>query len=343
MFNLKLHGKSYYFYPKKLRIIAILVISTIISCVTAQNISYCPKCDANCTINHKYYKLCYNESDEQAKWVAYSLTNVQVNTNLCDRTDDFRIDPNVKTGTATLEDYKGSGYDRGHLCPAADRHFSCDAMSETFFMSNMSPQTPGFNRGIWKKLEELVRGWALKYENIFVVTGPVLNDEKLGAIGNCKVTVPKYYYKTVLRIDESCWTCIALVLTNESGNKAWSDYVITVDSLERLTSIDFYPGLPDSVENIIESRKNLFEWNIESPVAYENKINGKTTTDKNNTISTLKQCTGTTQAGTQCKRMTKDPSGKCWQHGETAKKTEEPGVGYKLLTLIKRMMYFFFE
>ena len=228
----------------------------------SQSISYYPKADSNQRIDHVAYSLNYSEKDEQAEWVAYLLTKNQVTTKNCERKDNFRPDKDVITGSAELSDYNKSGYDRGHLCPAADRHFSCDAMSETFFLSNMSPQAPAFNRGIWKNLEELIRGWAVLYENVFVVTGPVLNGDKLGTIGSNEVTVPKYYYKTVLRQKKKSWTCIAMVLPNEAGDKDWAQYVITVDSLESLTKIDFFSGLPDNVENAIESNKNINAWDF---------------------------------------------------------------------------------
>ncbi len=115
----------------------------------------------------------------------------------------------------------------------------------------MSPQAPSFNRVIWGKLEEKVRSWANLYSQVFIVTGGVLDGQKLGTIGANKVTIPKYYYKTVLRADGNSFTCIALVLPNEAGSMGWSNYVISVDSLEKLTLIDFYAGLPDNIEKVI--------------------------------------------------------------------------------------------
>ena len=109
------------------------------------------------------------------------------------RGDDFRPDPAVPTGSATPQDYTRSGYDRGHLAPAADMSFSVKTMSESFYMSNMSPQAPQFNRGIWSKLEKQVRHFATKEKRIVVVTGPILPVEKTITIGANKVTVPQYF------------------------------------------------------------------------------------------------------------------------------------------------------
>ena len=141
-------------------------------------------------VKHYAYTLNYNEEHEQAEWVAYILTKDRVYGTV-KRTNNFRPDPKVKTGSATLADYKGSGYDRGHLAPAADMKWSATAMSESFYMSNMSPQRPGFNRGIWKRLEQLVRTWAVEYEEIHVVTGPVLKGS-FKSIGPNQVSVPEY-------------------------------------------------------------------------------------------------------------------------------------------------------
>jgi endonuclease G len=124
-------------------------------------------------IRHAGYSFVYNEAYEQAAWVAYELTEKETDKQY-DRTDKFIPDPSVITGSATDSDYSGSGYDRGHLAPAADMGWSSTSMAESFYFSNMSPQVPGFNRGIWKRLEEQVRSWAIEYDTIYVVTGPVL-------------------------------------------------------------------------------------------------------------------------------------------------------------------------
>ena len=124
-------------------------------------------------VKHTYYTIDYNEKHEQPNWVFYRLT-IENTKGKAKRKDDFRPDPSVSTGSAELSDYKGSGYDRGHLCPAADMKQSDQAMSETFFLSNMSPQVPSFNRGIWAKLEAEVRR-QIKGEDdtLYVITGPI--------------------------------------------------------------------------------------------------------------------------------------------------------------------------
>ena len=121
-------------------------------------------------ITHTGYSLLYNEIHEQADWVAYQLTKEET-VKLYERTNKFILDPKINTITASDIDYKGSGYDRGHLAPASDMGWSSITMKESFYYSNMSPQNPSFNRGIWKKLEELVRTWAVENNNIYIVNG----------------------------------------------------------------------------------------------------------------------------------------------------------------------------
>ena len=132
------------------------------------------------------------------------------------RSDNFRADPEVRTGSASDADYRRSGYDRGHLAPAADMGWSSQTMSESFYYSNMSPQVPEFNRGIWKRLEEQVRNWAVELDTIYVVTGPVLSGN-MSAIGLNKVTVPNYYYKAVLYLHDNDSRMIGFIMPNGSS------------------------------------------------------------------------------------------------------------------------------
>jgi len=223
-------------------------------------------------IKHTYYTLSYNEAHEQANWVSYHLTSA-MEKGKEKRTDNFRTDPSVSTGSATLNDYKGSGYDRGHLCPAADMKLNHTAMSETFFLSNMSPQAPEFNRGIWKELEETVRDWAMQDGDIYVVSGPVFKDNK-GAIGPDRVTVPGYYYK-VIYDPHGQGKMIALLLPNGKGTKPLSRYEVTVDSIEALTGIDFFPELPDNREAMLESSADFSAWQFPSLLAGKPATPGK--------------------------------------------------------------------
>lgn len=231
---------------------------------------------------HTYagYTLCYRESYEQAEWAAYHLTRQKVTARVTGRTNDFRADTLISTRSADPADYKGSGYDRGHLVPAADMEWSKKSAHDSFLMSNMSPQRPGLNRGLWKILEEQVRTWACEYGSIYVVTGPVLEKdaERYGAIGKNRVAVPEYFYKALL-VFEPVYEqdgepseggkrtaepyayrvkCAAFILPNESCGKDIYKYICSVDEAEKRTGLDFFPDLPDEVEDFAESRVTLF-------------------------------------------------------------------------------------
>lgn len=306
-------------------------------------------------ITHTGFTLLYNETHEQASWVAYELTKDET-TKRYERTDKFIPDPKVKTGTATDKDYTGSGYDRGHLAPAADMGWSSTAMAESFYYSNMSPQTPSFNRGVWKRLEELVRTWAIENNSVYIVTGPVLTSN-LTTIGPNKVSVPNYYYKVILDYTEPGIKGIGLIIPNTGSGALLQQFAVSIDSLEKFTGIDFFPLLPDEQEELIEKTLCIKCWsweNVKSTVKKEEKKTstavqcaGKTKAGdrcKNKTLnasgycylhetqqgnqndteiqkpktqirSSSVQCSATTKAGSRCKRMTYSPNGKCYQHG----------------------------
>lgn len=209
-------------------------------------------------IKHKYYTLSYNEEYEQANWVAYILTNNNLVKNV-KRTNKFIEDRKVNTGSASSSDYKKSGYDRGHLLPAADMTFDITAMSETFYYSNMSPQKPGFNRGIWKKLESKVRRLVQEYDTVWVVTGPVFTSSMV-FIGDNHLAVPNYYYKTLLVRKNNNIEGVGFVLENKKSKIPLIEYVVTIDSVESLTGLDFYYILPNNLEDKIESEINLEYW-----------------------------------------------------------------------------------
>jgi endonuclease G, mitochondrial len=210
-------------------------------------------------VRYTGFTLSYNEQHEQASWVAYMLTGEQVKGTV-KRADDFREDKQIKTRTASPSDYRGSGYDRGHLAPAGDMKWSAKAMSESFYMSNMSPQAPAFNRGVWNKLEERVRKWAVKHDELYVVTGPVL-EPGLPTIGANEVSVPRQYYKVMLRTNNrSDIIAIGFLLENEGSELPLKQFVVPIDSIEKVTGLDFFPLLPDEIEEKLESRVSLRGW-----------------------------------------------------------------------------------
>ena len=256
-------------------------------------------------IHHYGYSFLYSEIHEQAVWVAYQLTSTELNGPF-DRTDNFIEDPLVLTGTATVDDYRGSGYDRGHLAPAADMAWSDTAMYESFYFSNMSPQPPGFNRGIWKRLEEQVRMWAAAFDTIYVVTGPALKDS-LPTIGENRVAVPQHYYKALLYHSDTLTTSIAFWIPAKSSSDLLQNFVVSVDALEDSLSLDFFPVLPDSLERVVEAKLDAEFWfSQDADVEKESQPSPQQVESR--------RCEGVTKSGKRCKRMTSSSSGFCYQH-----------------------------
>lgn len=210
-------------------------------------------------VNHKSYTLSYNELHEQANWVAHTLLARHLKGDH-PRRDRFKADPDVVTETAKPTDYARSGYDRGHLAPAADFKYSADAIDESFYMSNMSPQKPAFNRGMWKGLENKVREWASEKKKLYLVSGPILK-KYLRKIGKeNQVSIPKQFYKIVVNLDPKHPHAIAFLMPNELCEGFYEDYMVSIDEIEALTQIDFFPNLPDELETYLEKSKTSDRW-----------------------------------------------------------------------------------
>ncbi|WCO01000.1 DNA/RNA non-specific endonuclease [Psychroserpens ponticola] len=211
-------------------------------------------------VHHENYSLSYNESHEQAEWVAYELKKTHLSSTNFKR-PYFEIDKAVKTGAAHWQNYKKSGYDRGHLCPAGDRRFSKDAHDETFLTSNISPQEHQFNAGIWNTLEQKVRYWAGKYDGVFVITGGVLKG-RMKTIGDEKVSVPNQFYKVLIDTNSGTTKMIAFLMPHKDSNQPLYKFVVSVDEIEELTGIDFFLELDDAIENKLEASSSYKGWSF---------------------------------------------------------------------------------
>lgn len=224
-----------------------------------------PTSTTNQIIQHQYYALSYSEEHEQAEWVAYELTKESIFIKNVKRSGNFRPDPKVSKGSASAQvDYKGSGYDRGHMVPAGDMAFNKKAMSQTFYMSNMSPQIRNFNGGIWRELEETVRDWAVDNDHLFIVSGPVLSRGIREKIGDNGVSVPDQYYKVILDYTEPELKAIAFLMPNEKSNRPLMDYATSIDAIEKITGLDFFPSIDDVDEEKLESDFDKDIWRIDS-------------------------------------------------------------------------------
>lgn len=222
------------------------------------NSTFLPQSTTGIIVKHNYYTLSYSEKHEQAEWVAYELNKNHISKNDFKR-PYFVEDREVKTQSANWRNYKKSGYDKGHLCPAGDRTFDYNAFHETFLTSNISPQIQEFNRGIWNRLEQKTRFWAKKHDGVYVITGGVLQG-KMKNIGEEYVSVPNYFYKIIMDTSNGEYKAIAFLIPNQASSESYYKYLVTIDEIEKETKIDFFPILEDSIENKLESEINLQVW-----------------------------------------------------------------------------------
>lgn len=211
-------------------------------------------------IAHIGYQVSYNSDWHLPNWVAYQLTAEEVAGEEA-RSNKFLPDPLVDGDPVLTSDYTHSGFDRGHMAPAADMKWSPQAMRESFYMTNICPQNHSNNAGDWKDLEELVRDLAATYGNIYLACGPVVSDTS-NTIGTIRrIVVPESFYKVLLRQKaDGSWTSIGFVMPNAAGNRPLMTYMLPVDSVENLVGIDFFPLLPDSIENAVESDYTISDW-----------------------------------------------------------------------------------
>jgi endonuclease G, mitochondrial len=217
-------------------------------------------------ITHPGHMLVYSEKHEQPKWTAHIATPDLITGNLA-RIDSFLPDPLVKTGSAVTADYWNSGYDRGHLVPSADMRWNYDALKATYYYSNISPQVPELNRETWADLED----WGRRYVNfskrrVFVITGPVLRDglpTMQKADRKNEVSIPELFWKVIADLDGDQPKAIAFVMQNKKLDGPPISFAVPVDSVEKLTGVDFLSSLDDAVEARIEAARELKDWYAE--------------------------------------------------------------------------------
>lgn len=211
-------------------------------------------------IRHKGYTLSYNNDWRLANWVGYELTCDETEGDV-ERSDWFDQDPMVKGVQVRHADYTHSGFDRGHMAPAADMKWDEQAMVESFYMSNICPQVHALNAGLWNSLESRVRTWARRDSAIVVVCGPIVPNEPM-TIGDNRVAVPEYFYKVIASPYSATPRGIAFIMPNEDCDMPLYNYAVTIDSIESHTGIDFLYNLPDSLENFIEQNYDLKAWQL---------------------------------------------------------------------------------
>lgn len=212
-----------------------------------------PKGKQGQVIQRTGYTLAYDKKTKTPQWVAWELTKEETKGNH-ERTDKFLPDPNVEGAKVVTTDYTGSGYDRGHMAPAGDMKWSKKAMEESFYMSNICPQIHHLNTGDWNELEANTRKWARRYGSVYVTCGPIYNGRRRTQyIGKNRVKVPDAFFKVIL-IQSPKKTCaLGFFFENEAGQRPLNEYLVSIDYLEQTTGIDFFPALPDELENVLEA------------------------------------------------------------------------------------------
>lgn len=211
------------------------------------------------TIRKRYsYTVSYNHEMKNPNWVAWTISAEHASGKV--QRMAFQDDEDMPDPKGYLSDYYNSGYDRGHMCPAADNKWSEKAMEDCFLITNMCPQDNGLNRGMWNSIEQQCRSWAVKYGKVYVVCGPIYLNQQHRKIGRNKVVVPEAFFKVVLRMGDYP-QAIGFICRNQSqkGRKK-TDFVNSIDEVERITGYDFFSKLPDNIENKVEAKADMNEW-----------------------------------------------------------------------------------
>lgn len=219
-------------------------------------------------LSYKGFTVSYNNNTRLPNWVAYELTATEVAGDL-PRKDKFRPDPAANGPQANKEDYRNSGWDRGHMAPAADMKWDAEAMGESCYFTNICPQNPQLNGGDWKELEEKCRKWAEKHGRLYIACGPIILGNEHGTIGANEVIIPDKFYKVVLARINGEYRGAGFIFHNSplrkskiSGkppvNRPLESYLVSIDEVEAITGIDFFHALPADTQNRVESTKEMF-------------------------------------------------------------------------------------
>ena len=217
-------------------------------------------------VKYHAFTVSYNTTTLNPNWVAYELTREEADGEVVSRKGrNFIQDPNFEGRQANYFDYNNTGWDKGHLAPAADMKWSVVAMDECFFFTNCSPQNHDFNGGMWNSLENNVRSWARKYGRVYLITGPVFTKHQYGTIGTDNVMIPDAFFKACLVPKAKGYSGIGFVMNNTSLNGNLNQYACTIDELENIISMDLFYGLDDKVEKEVEATVKWGDWGLAKP------------------------------------------------------------------------------
>lgn len=260
-------------------------------------------------VKHAFYEIGFNTKYHLPAWTFYALTKEHLTLANLERKGSFVKDPLLNSIQAKSNDYAASGFDKGHLVPCEDMSFTETAMQETFYYSNCVPQTTELNRGEWKMLEELSRQWGKEYGKVIVISGPVF-ENAMRTMGKDKIPIPNFFYKIIVRHESQTYKAIGFLMPNSStALNSLPNYVCNVDSIEKITGLNFFSDLPDSLEAQFESVHNTKDWDFD----HHHNIKAE-----NDTIVKPKliavQCSAKTKKGKRCLNKTSAANQLCGQH-----------------------------
>ena len=220
--------------------------------------------NASNIIEHMGYTLSYNNDFRVPNWVAYELRESEINTGFRSREDRFEPDPMIKGRQAYDRDYVGSGYDRGHMAPAADMRWSSQTMKECFYLSNVCPQNHNLNSGAWNDLEKQVRYEVKYHKTIWIVCGPIFENTYPKHIGSNHVMVPDSFFKALLtKRKDGSYASIGFIFPNKACERNLMDYAMTVDELESKLGMDLFFNLETKAQDKAESSMDPYgDWRI---------------------------------------------------------------------------------
>lgn len=248
--------------------IVLLLTLAVTTCAQNKAINYelprQPKDAKEQLVRHEAYTMSFNTDRLTPTYVAWCLTPERVNGRV-KRTNFFDVDPSLNARYQVKHgDYYGSGFDRGHICPAADNSHSQKAMEQSFYMSNMCPQSHALNSGGWNDLEVQCRSWARNYGRLYICAGPIYNTStprRIGTRRNYRIAVPDRFFKVILMRGKTT-KAIGFIYPNAAAGRDMRYYAVSVDEVERITGLDFFYQLDDTTEKRIEAECKPGAWGI---------------------------------------------------------------------------------
>ena len=214
--------------------------------------------DSDLLLEKQGFSVGYSHAFRQPVWVAYTLSAKNLQSRQVRRKNVFKADPAIKHNPVHPGDYAGSGYDKGHLAPAADMTYSMVTMDNSFLMSNISPQLPGCNRGVWKRLENQIRQWAIQEKQLYVITGPIFSSSP-ATMKETAIPVPIAFYKVIYDLTPP-HKMIGFIVPNAGSKARVASFAVSVDEVERITGYNFFSELPPRRERRLERQSDFSAW-----------------------------------------------------------------------------------